>query len=102
MARLNYKVTQTNPAALQRNGPSEITVTGTLRGWSIIDRLHMIQAPTLVYHGTEDEAQDVAVEPYFWYIPKVKWNVVQDASHLAHVEKRDQVMKFVGDFLTGA
>ncbi|KAI4151456.1 MAG: hypothetical protein LQ340_003484 [Diploschistes diacapsis] len=83
------------------NGPSEINILGSLRTWSVIDELHKIEVPTLVYNGSEDEAQDVCVEPFFWHIPKVRWITVQDTSHLGHVEKRDQVIKMVGDFLTG-
>jgi pimeloyl-ACP methyl ester carboxylesterase len=38
------------------NGPNEFHVLGTLRGWSIIDRLPEITAPTLVIAGEFDEA----------------------------------------------
>ena len=33
------------------NGPSEFHVTGSLRGWSVVDRLHRIHVPTLVVAG---------------------------------------------------
>ena len=89
-----------NPHSIHcRNGPSEITITGNLKDWSIIERLPHIEAPTLVLNGTEDEAQDVTVAPYFWHIPKVKWVTIQGASHFSHVDKRDEVVKLVGEFL---
>jgi len=72
-----------------------------LKGWTVLDRLGSIEAPTLVYNGDMDEAQDSCVEPFFWKIPKVKWVTMQNASHFTHAEHRDQVIKLVGDFLLG-
>jgi pimeloyl-ACP methyl ester carboxylesterase len=67
----------------------------------VLDRLGSIEASTLVYNGSMDEAQDFCVEPFFGKTPKVKWVTLQDASHFTHVEHRDQVVKLVGDFLAG-
>lgn len=33
------------------NGPTEFHVVGSLRNWSIIERLHRITTPTLVLSG---------------------------------------------------
>ena len=84
-----------------RNGPSELTLTGSLKGWTVLDRLQDIEAPTLVYIGSMDEAQDLCVEPFFWKIPRVKWVTIQDASHFTHAEHRDQIIKLIEDFLEG-
>ena len=46
------------------NGPNEFHVLGTLRGWTIIDRLPQITAPTLVIAGEFDEATPEAWQPY--------------------------------------
>lgn len=78
-----------------------MSLTGSLKGWSIIDRLKDIQVPVLLYNGEYDEAQNVCIEPYFWGLKKVKWVIVQDASHMTHMEKREEVMKLVGNFLMG-
>ena len=37
------------------NGPSEFTVTGTLKTWDIMDRLGEIAVPTLLVGGRYDE-----------------------------------------------
>jgi pimeloyl-ACP methyl ester carboxylesterase len=37
------------------NGPSEFTVTGTLKTWDIMDRLPEIRIPTLLVGGRYDE-----------------------------------------------
>ena len=84
-----------------RQGPSELTTTGTLKDWTVIDRLKNIEVPILVYNGEYDEAQDICVEPFFWGSRKVKWVTLQGASHMAHFEKRAEVMNLVGSFLIG-
>ncbi|KAN0094432.1 hypothetical protein V8E55_002719 [Tylopilus felleus] len=51
-------------------GTSEFNTTGTLKTWSVIDRLHTITRPTLVVNGTEEGAQDFVVAPFIEKIPK--------------------------------
>ena len=88
------------PNLLQhRNGPSEFHLIGSLRSWSIIDKLHMIDVNTLVLNADHDEAQDVCVVPFFKNIPKVKWVTFENASHFSHVEKRKRFMEIVRGFL---
>ena len=82
-----------------RNGPSEFHVIGSLKGWTIIDKLHTIQASTLLINGFYDEAQDPCVEPYFKHIPKVKWITFSDSSHTPQFEERGKYMKVIGDFV---
>jgi pimeloyl-ACP methyl ester carboxylesterase len=74
-------------------------VTGSLKTWSIIDELHKIEVPTLILNGEHDEAQDSCVVPYFQHIQKAKWVVIEGASHMSHVEKRERSMRLVGEFL---
>ena len=38
------------------NGPTEFLVIGKLKDWSIEDRLHEVEVPTLVISGRHDEA----------------------------------------------
>lgn len=81
------------------NGPSEFSVIGSLRNWSIIDDLHKIEVPTLLLNGVYDEAQDPCVAPYFQHIKNVKWVTLDNASHFSHVEQREKTMQVVGPFL---
>lgn len=62
----------TDLARTYRLGPSEFHITGTLKTWSVIDKVHAISVPTLLTNGAADEAQDECVEPFFDKIPKVK------------------------------
>ncbi|KIK05111.1 hypothetical protein K443DRAFT_120694 [Laccaria amethystina LaAM-08-1] len=71
-------------------GPSEFAVTGTLKGWTIIDILHNISCPTLLLSAPLDEIQELAVLPFFLKIPKIKWVELQNSTHLAHLEEPDK------------
>ena len=81
------------------NGPSEFHVVGTLKSWSVIDRLHAITAPTLVINGRHDEATTACVQPFADHIPDVRWEVFEDSSHLPHVEEEERYLQVVGEFL---
>ncbi|MDL4821192.1 proline iminopeptidase-family hydrolase [Actinomadura opuntiae] len=81
------------------NGPSEFHVVGTLRDWTIVDRLDRIASPTLVVSGRHDEATPDAVRPYADRIPGARWQIFEDSSHMPHVEEREACMSAVGAFL---
>ena len=83
-----------------RNGPSEIHITGTLKDWTVIDELKHINARTLLLNGRYDEAQDLAMQPFFDIIPRVKWFQFAESSHMPQYEERELFLKVVGDFLT--
>ncbi|XWW99997.1 hypothetical protein V2A60_008013 [Cordyceps javanica] len=80
-------------------GPSELAITGSLRNWNIVPQLHKIAVPTLLINGAEDEAQDVAMQPFFDYMPHVKWVTLDKAAHFSHVDQREKHMQHVGAFL---
>ena len=81
------------------NGPTEFHVIGSLKEWSVIDRLHRIEVPTLVVNGRHDEATEECVLPYVERVPGARRHVFADSSHMPHVEERDLYMRVV-DFLT--
>ena len=81
------------------NGPSEFHVVGSLRDWTVVDRVHLIDAPTLVVSGAYDEATAGVVEPFLAAIPDVRWHVFPESSHMPHVEEEESFMTVVGDFL---
>jgi L-proline amide hydrolase len=81
------------------NGPNEFYVWGTLRGWSIIDRLPKVTAPTLVIAGEFDEATPAAWQPYVDHIPDATSHVFADTSHCSHLEKPEEFRAVVADFL---
>lgn len=85
-----------------RYGPSVLDLNGSLRGWTGIPRLPQITAPTLVYNGEFDTSRDISQEPFFELIPRVRWIVFPNGSHMCHLDDgglRERVLKVVGDFL---
>ena len=81
------------------NGPSEFHVIGSLRNWTIIDRLKSIEVPTLLISGRHDEATPATVQPYADNIPDVRWHIFENSSHMPHVEEREACMSVVAAFL---
>ncbi|KAF8123123.1 proline-specific peptidase [Boletus edulis] len=99
----SFAAMQANPIVYSTMlGPSEFTIVGTLKDWSCLDQIHTIDCPTLLTNGADDEAQDVAVQPFFAKIPKVRWVTFANSSHMAFFEERDRYFEIVGKFLTGA
>ena len=81
------------------NGPSEFHCIGTIRDWSIIDRAHLIKAPTLLISGRHDEATEAVVQPFADTIADVRWRIFESSSHLPHIEETDAFLDTVGRFL---
>jgi L-proline amide hydrolase len=81
------------------NGPTEFHVIGSMKDWSIIDRLHAIAVPTLLISGRYDEAAPEVVQPFADHIPENEWVIFESSSHMPHVEERTACMKTVNDFL---
>jgi L-proline amide hydrolase len=82
------------------NGPSEFHVTGTLRDWSVADRLGEIRVPALVVTGEHDEATPAINRTVAEGIPGAQSVILPDASHMAHVERTEDYLRLLDDFLT--
>jgi len=81
------------------NGPSEFHVIGTMKTWTVIDRLDRVVAPTLLVNGRYDEATPACVQPFADRIQDVRWEVFENSSHLPHVEEEERYLQVVGAFL---
>ena len=81
------------------NGPSEFHVIGSLRTWSVVDRVAAIEVPTLVVTGAHDEATPATVQPFLDAVPDVRWEVFADSSHMPHVEEAERYAAVVTGFL---
>ena len=84
------------------NGPTEFHVIGSMKDWTVIDRLPAITVPVLLIAGRYDEAAPEVVQPFYDLIPKVEWVIFENSSHMPHVEEREKCMKCVGEFLATA
>jgi L-proline amide hydrolase len=81
------------------NGPTEFHVIGSLKDWSVIDRLHAIDVPVLLISGRHDEAAPEVVQPFAERIKDVEWVIFENSSHMPHVEERAACMGVVTEFL---
>lgn len=81
------------------NGPSEFHVIGSLRDWTIVDRLSDIDLPTLVVAGEYDEAMPYVWQPFLDKITGARSHVFADSSHMPHVEQPEEFLTVVGAFL---
>jgi proline iminopeptidase len=69
------------------NGPSEFTVTGTLKTWDIMDRLPEIQVPALLVGGRYDECTPGHMADMHARIAGSELVTIEDASHLCFAEQ---------------
>lgn len=81
------------------NGPSEFHVVGSLKDWSIVDRVHAITVPTLVIAGAYDEATPATWQPFLDGIDGARSHVFAESSHMPHVEEPEAFLDVVGAFL---
>jgi len=93
------RLTEDPTVYLAMNGPSEFFVVGSLRTWSIVDRLSAIIAPTLLVSGRHDEATPPTVQPFFDAIADVRWEIFEGSSHMPFVEEPDAYRALVAGFL---
>ncbi|MEA2284383.1 MAG: L-proline amide hydrolase [Solirubrobacteraceae bacterium] len=81
------------------NGPSEFTVTGTIRDWSVTDRLHEITVPVLLVSGEHDEVRPDVVRTMHERLPDSEWALFEDSSHTPHLEEPERFLRAVEAFL---
>lgn len=81
------------------NGPNEFHVIGTMKNWSIIDRLDRIIAPTFVFRGEFDEATPECIQPFVDRIPNVETAIFANSSHMPHVENKATCLAAVEAYL---
>ncbi|GAB3915049.1 amino acid amidase [Microlunatus endophyticus] len=82
------------------NGPSEFHVIGSLKDWTIVDRLSGIELPTLVVAGAYDEARPYVWQPFVDKINGARSHVFTESSHMPHVEEPEEFLAVVGNFLS--
>jgi len=81
------------------NGPSEFTVTGTLKTWDIMDRLGEIRVPTLLVGGRYDECTPGHLADMHQRIPGSQLRTIEDASHLCFAEQPAEFTALANEFL---
>ena len=82
------------------NGPSEFSVTGTLKTWDIMDRLGEIEVPTLLVGGRYDECTPNHLAAMHQRIRGSQLRIIEDASHLCFAEQPAEFARIANSFLT--
>jgi proline-specific peptidase len=80
------------------NGPSEFTVTGTLRDWDVMDRLGEITVPVLLVGGRYDECRPAHLAEMHRRIPGSRLAIIEDASHLCFAEQPAEFTSLLTEF----
>lgn len=80
-------------------GPSEFTMTGTLKDFDRTVDLVRIKTPVLFTAGEFDEATPDTVRDYAAMLPGSEVIIFEDASHMHHLEKPEEYLKTVREFL---
>lgn len=80
-------------------GPSEFTITGTLKNYERAGLLKNIKAPMLFTCGRYDEASPKATEYFHKMSPGSELAIFEDASHMHHIEKPELYLETVNAFL---
>jgi len=101
VARTFAIMDEDNTVYRNMNGPTEFHVIGTMKDWSIEERLSQITVPTLLISGKYDEATPLVVQPYFDRVPNCQWVLFENSSHMPHVEEKDLCMQTISSFLSG-
>jgi L-proline amide hydrolase len=99
VARTFAIMDEDNTVYRHMNGPTEFHVIGTMKDWTIEDRLSRIIAPTLLISGKYDEATLEVVKPYVDQVPGCEWVLFENSSHMPHVEEKQLCLKTVSNFL---
>jgi L-proline amide hydrolase len=81
------------------NGPSEFTVVGTLKDWSVMDRLGEIDKPTLVVSGEHDELRPEHAREIHELIAGSELQILDGCSHLSFAEDPPTFFRVTNDFL---
>ncbi len=80
-------------------GPSEFTVTGTLKDADISGQLHLIDIPCLITCGLYDEARPETMAIFQGLIPDARLEVFNQSAHQHHIEEADAYHSVLRSFL---
>ncbi|MDY0293661.1 MAG: proline iminopeptidase-family hydrolase [Candidatus Methanomethylophilaceae archaeon] len=80
-------------------GPSEFTVTGTLKNFDLYPRLTEVRVPVLLTCGDNDEAGVKTVKDFQTAFPDARMAVIPGSSHMHHIERPGIYLAVVNSFL---
>jgi len=91
--------TMNNEMYLYMQGPSEFTITGTLKDYDATPYLPHIKVPTLFTVGEFDEAGPEVIKSYADKVHGSQYMVLPGAAHITMWDARDENVRVVREFL---
>jgi proline iminopeptidase len=82
-------------------GPSEFTITGTLKTYDVTPLLRTIRVPTLYTVGEFDEADPPTIRRFASLTPGATVEVIPGAAHVTTWDNREAMLSVVRRFLRG-
>jgi proline iminopeptidase len=99
-ANIDSSFAQMNQAMYNyMEGPSEFTITGTLRNYDATPHLHEITIPTLFIVGEYDEALPSSAAYYQSLMPDAQLAIIPNAGHLAMDDDSAKYVQTLAAFL---
>jgi len=83
-------------------GPSEFTITGTLKRYDVTAKLATVRVPTLYTVGEFDEADPATIRRFAALTPGAQVVVLPGAAHMTPWDARDENVRVVRAFLRAA
>ena len=80
-------------------GPSEFTITGTIKDYDVTGRLKDITVPTLFTAGEYDEVRPESVRFYQSLLPGSRLAVIENAAHLTMQDEPERYVQVLREFL---
>lgn len=80
-------------------GTSELFGTGTLKNWSVEEKLNKVDVPTLILSGQYDESSLKMNKLMNERIKDSQWEVLKKSHHIGYVEETDLVIRLIKDFI---
>src|SRR5205823_6422899 len=80
-------------------GPSEFTITGTLKKYDVTPFLKTVKVPVLYTVGEFDEANPATIKRFADLTPGAKYVVIPGAAHIVTWDNPDATLKAIRDFL---
>ena len=80
-------------------GPSEFTVTGTLKRYDASRKLRAIGVPALYTVGEFDEADTATVRRFADATPGARYAVIPDAAHITSWDNPTELLRVIREFL---
>jgi proline iminopeptidase len=87
------------PIASYMQGPSEFTITGTLKTYDATRLLPRVKVPTLYTVGEYDEANPATIRRFAARTPGAKVEVIPDAAHITTWDNTEAMLRVVREFL---